>query len=141
MALPNVIGEFGVVKDPEVAFSGNGTCWVKIRGAAKDRTRDANGEWKDGDPTYIDLVVFGKQAEHIADSVVKGDTVMVVGVLQQQQWEQDGQTRTGYRVRVSEIGVSVRWSPAKTPKMLSEGGTPASKPEPEQPQLDDPPPF
>jgi single-strand DNA-binding protein len=111
MPLARVFGEFGIVADPEIRFSDGGKAWVKIRGVAKDRVRDSNGAWSDGDPTFIDIIVFN---EHIAESVVKGDTVIVEGKLQQNDWERDGVKHSSYRVVADSIGVSTRWQPAKT---------------------------
>lgn len=120
MPLARVFGEFGVVADPEVRFSDSGKSWVKIRGVAKDRVRDSNGAWSDGEPTFIDIVAFN---EHIAESVTKGDTVIVEGKLQMNEWDRDGVKHTSYRIVADSIGVSTRWQPAKTANMLATSKT------------------
>jgi single-strand DNA-binding protein len=124
VGLPAVNGEFGVVADPEIRFSDSGKCWMKVRGVAKKRVRDSNGAWADGDPTFIDIVCFGQQAEHLGDSVLKGDTILVVGELEQQTWDdkETGEKRSNYRIIASEIGVSVRWGAAKSQRVLEETG-------------------
>jgi hypothetical protein len=35
-----VSGEYGIVFEPEVKFSGKGTAWVKLRGKSTERVRD-----------------------------------------------------------------------------------------------------
>lgn len=141
MPLPRIFGEYAVVAEPEVRFSDGGKAWVKIRGVAKDRVRDSNGNWSDGKALFIDIVVFN---DHIAESVGKGDTVVIEGKLQPADWEKDGQTVKDFRIVADTFGVSTRWQPAKTPQMLNStdsniastqetlGGTPVA---------DDTPPF
>lgn len=141
--LPRITGEFGIVMDPDVKFSDSGKCWVKLRCVAKDRKRDSNGTWSDGDPLFIDVLVFGKEAEHLADSVAKGDSIIVDGVLSPNEWTNaEGVKRTDMRVMANSIGVSLRWNPAKTPAVLAEGGASvAQEVLGATPVTDDNPPF
>ena len=120
--LPFISGEFGVVAEPEIRFSEKGSAWIKIRGIAKDRVRDANGTWGDGDPLFIDIVT-GMGAEHLYDSIVKGDTITVTGKLKQRQYEKDGEKRTVMEIRADSVGVSTRWGPAKTQGALDAGSS------------------
>lgn len=115
MALPAIYGEFVVVMDPELRFSGKGTAWAKVRAVAKDRVRDQNGGWTDGDPLFIDIIV-GNGAQNLVESVVKGDTINVAGRLKSRQYDHNGETRTGYCISADQVGVSVRWGPARTQK-------------------------
>ena len=119
--LPPITGEFGIVADPEIRFSEKGSAWVKLRCVAKDRVRDANGTWSDGDPCFIDIIV-NQGAENLFESVVKGDSIVVIGALKQREYEVDGQKRTSYQIRADAVGVSVRWGTAKTPKSLESTG-------------------
>lgn len=123
--LPPITGEFGIVADPEIRFSEKGSAWAKLRCVAKDRVRDANGTWSDGDPCFIDVIV-NQGAENLIESVVKGDSIVVVGALKQREYEVDGQKRTSYQIRADAIGVSVRWGTAKTQKALESVGNVAA---------------
>jgi single-strand DNA-binding protein len=38
-----------------------------------------DGEWRDGDTSFLRVNVWRGQAEHLADSLAKGDRVMVTG--------------------------------------------------------------
>lgn len=116
--LPTIHGEFGVVADPELRFSDKGSAWIKVRGIAKDRVRDNTGNWSDGDPLFIDILLSGQSAEHLFESIVKGDTITVTGKLKQREYEKDGEKRTAMEIRADSIGVSVRWGTAKTAKSL-----------------------
>lgn len=112
--LPTISGEFGVVADPEPSFSDKGNAWMRLRVVAKDRVRDSNGTWQDGDPMFLNAVVFGKQAEHLTDSVQKGDTIILVGDLAPSVWtDKEGVEHKDVQIKVREVGVSMRWRPAK----------------------------
>jgi single-strand DNA-binding protein len=120
--LPVITGEFGVVKEPEIKFSDKGSAWAKIRCSAKDRKRDANGNWTDADPLYINVIV-GNGAENLVDSIMPGDTITVQGRLKMREYEVDGQKRQEYQIAADVVGVSLRWNTAKTPRMLEQGGS------------------
>jgi single-strand DNA-binding protein len=137
--LPEIIGEFGIVMDPEVRFAESGKCWMKLRCVAKDRKRDSNGEWVDGDPIFIDVLTFGKQAENLAESVAKGDTVLVKGRLSPNNWtDKEGVERKDMKIMVDEIAVSVRWNPARTPTVTGDKAPSAPAAAPAA-QTDEPP--
>lgn len=115
-----ISGMFGVVDAPDVRFGDDGSAWVKLRGVAKDRYKNKDGQWEDGDPTYIDIIVNGKNAENLAESVTKGDAIVVSGKLVQREWtNKEGQKQKAYSIRASEVGVSTQFTPAKTPKFLA----------------------
>lgn len=120
MALPAINGEFGVI-DLDLKFSQKGNAWLKIRGIAKDRVRDTNGAWSDGDPLFIDIVI-NQGAEHLFESVVKGDSVIVSGKLKQREYEANGQKRTDIQIHADSIGVSTRWAPARTQRSIDANG-------------------
>ena len=121
--LPVITGEFGVVADPELRFSEKGNAWLRIRGVAKDRVRDANGQWSDGPALFIDIVMIGKTAEHLAESVSKGDSIIVQGRLEPSEWtDKEGNKQTAIRLRAEEAGVSGRWNPARTPRTIESTG-------------------
>jgi single-strand DNA-binding protein len=45
-----------------------------------------DGEWRDSDTSFLKVNVWRGQAEHLADSLSKGDRVMVTGRLRQRSW-------------------------------------------------------
>ena len=123
MALPAITGEFGIVSDPEIRFTEKGRAWVKVRGVAKDRVRDATGQWSDGDPLFIDIII-NSQAENLYESIAKGDSIVVTGTLKQREYEVDGQKRTSIQINADNVGVSVRWGHAKTQRAAASVQTP-----------------
>lgn len=117
MALPVVSVEGGLVRDPELRFSGEGKAWAALRIVSKDRKRGSGGEWEDGDPTFLDIVCFGKQAENVAESLSKGDAVIAFGRMKEREWTTDaGEKRTSFQLVADAIGLSLAFHPAKTQK-------------------------
>jgi single-strand DNA-binding protein len=120
MPLPHTVVDGGLVGDPELRFGSDGKPWLTCRVACADSVRDANGNWTDGPTTFIEVIAFGKPAEHFAESVSRGDQVVVVGTLEQNDYEtREGEKRTTYRVKARSLAVSTRFRPAKTDRTIS----------------------
>jgi single-strand DNA-binding protein len=87
--------------DPELRFANNGIAVANMRVVVTQRIQQ-DGEWRDGDTSFLKVNVWRGQAERLADSLVKGDRVMVTGRLRQRSWETpEGEKRS----------VSGRWRP------------------------------
>jgi single stranded DNA-binding protein len=67
-----------LVHDPELRFTNTGTAVANMRVAVTQRIQQ-DGEWRDGDTSFFKVNVWRGQAEHLADSLSKGDRVMVTG--------------------------------------------------------------
>src|SRR3954452_23164555 len=106
--------------DPELRFLPDGTALVKFTIASTPRMLDRqSGEWKDGDPLFMNCTAFRDIAEHIAESLAKGTRVIVTGRLKLSRWEdkETGEKRSAYGLDVDEIGPSLRFAQAKVQKM------------------------
>lgn len=118
--LPLINGDFGIVQEPELRFNDNGQPWLKIRGKAADRAYNAETkQWEDrGDPMFIDILVGGKAAENLYESVTVGDQIVVNGKLTYREWtDTEGSKRFAYQIRADRVGVGVTYGPAKTEKV------------------------
>lgn len=85
-----------LVRDPELRMTGNGTAVLNFT-VAVNESRKTGDTWEDV-PSFIDCVVFGKQAEHLQQNVSKGFRMFVQGKLRQRSWEKDGQKRSTVEV-------------------------------------------
>ena len=62
------------------------------------------------------------QAEHLADSLSKGDRVMVTGRLRQRSWETpDGERRSVTELEADKVGASLKWATAKVERSSQRG--------------------
>lgn len=119
--LPQVNGDFVAVSEPELRFTGDGKPWAKVRAVAKDRRKNQQGEWEDGETCFIDIVVYGKVAENVTESITKGDPMVVTGRLLMREWEtSEGRKVTGYSIKADEIGPSLKFRPSRTDRAASE---------------------
>jgi single-strand DNA-binding protein len=125
VTLPHIDGTFGVVFEPELKFNDSGTAWIKIRGAAADQVYNPDTKtWEQkGDTTYLDILMGGKLAENLAESVTIGDQITVSGELNQKEWTTaEGEKRVSYQIRAKSIGVSMIGGPARSSRVLAQSG-------------------
>jgi single-strand DNA-binding protein len=102
-----------LVDDPEVRFTNTGIAVANLRVAVTQRIQQ-DGEWRDGDTSFLKVNVWRAQAEHLADSLSKGDRVMVTGRLRQRSWETpEGDKRSVAEIEADEVGASLKWATAK----------------------------
>jgi single-strand DNA-binding protein len=74
-----------------------------------------NNEWTDSETTFWRCKAFGKVAEHIAESLTKGDAVIIVGRVMIDQYETaDGQKRETTQVVTEHAGISLNRKPLHT---------------------------
>jgi single-strand DNA-binding protein len=103
--------------DPELRYTPNGTPVATFTVAINRRTRDENGQWKDGETSFLRCNVWRQQAENAAESLSKGSRAIVVGRLRQRSWETpEGQKRTVVEVEVESVGPSLEWAKAEVTK-------------------------
>jgi single-strand DNA-binding protein len=122
--------------EPEVRFTQSGAAVANFTVAVTPRRPDGQGGWEDGDTSYIRCTTWRGLAEHAADSLSKGDRVLVYGRLQQRSWETDaGERRSVVEVQVDELGPSLRWATAKPERVRQQGGPAKGG------QFDEQPPF
>ena len=86
-----------LTRPPELRYTPNGTPVANFGLAVNRKYRQAE-ELKE-EVCFVDIVVFGKQAEHCGQYLSKGNGVIVDGRLQQRRWEtDDGQKRSKHEV-------------------------------------------
>lgn len=91
-----------LTRNPELRYTPTGTP-VASFGLAVSR-RFKQGEELKEEVCFIDIVVFGKQAEHCGQYLSKGQGVIVEGRLQQRRWEtEDGQKRSKHEVVAQNV--------------------------------------
>lgn len=91
-----------LTRNPELRYTPNGTP-VAALGLAVSRRYKQGDDLKE-EVCFVDIVVFGKQAEHCGQYLSKGNGVIVDGRLQQRRWEtEDGQKRSKHEVVAQTI--------------------------------------
>jgi len=91
-----------LTRNPELRYIPNGTP-VASFGLAVNRKYKQGEELKE-EVCFVDIVVFGRQAEHCSQYLTKGNGVVVDGRLQQRRWEtEDGQKRSKHEVQAQTV--------------------------------------
>ena len=86
-----------LTRNPELRYTPSGTP-VASFGLAVSR-RFKQGEDLKEEVCFVDIVVFGRQAEHCGQYLSKGNGAIIEGRLQQRRWEtEDGQKRSKHEV-------------------------------------------
>jgi single-strand DNA-binding protein len=102
---------------PELRFTPHGRAVARVRVAVNSRFQNGEGAWVDGATSWHTVQAWGPLAEHLAESVAKGDRVLVHGRLEQRDYTTDtGEKRTTWEVTADEIGLSLRHTAAETTK-------------------------
>lgn len=116
--LPLIQFEGRVTADPTLRFAQSGVAVATIRTVATSRKRLDSGEWVDDKTCWLDVTCFKKQAENVAESITKGDLVVVTGKLQTEEWEdkETGAKRSKISCVADSVGLALAFNAAKTMK-------------------------
>ena len=102
------IVEGNLVKEPETKLVGQRTL-IKFSIAENQRTKDANGNWVDGAPSYYDMNFWTEKPDYWLKRLGKGVSVLCRGNFKQDRWEKDGQKYTKINFTVTDI--NGKWLP------------------------------
>lgn len=105
-----------LARDPElrsVNTGGKQTSVVNFTIAVSREYTKASGE-KDKITSFINCEAWDSGAETIAESLKKGDLVLVEGSLRNDSWEKDGVKHSSLKVRVNNFSKITRLSKKKT---------------------------
>ena len=101
-----------LASEPELRTSANGKPWCTLRLAVKPWLRGADVQ---PEPIYYDVVAFGLLAEHVCESLHRGDRVVVTGRIEEGPWTgRDGVERVTQKLIADGIGADLRFSVKRT---------------------------
>jgi single-strand DNA-binding protein len=125
-----------LTRDPEVKYTPKGTAVTEI-GLAVNRVYTSDNGEKREEVTFVDVTLWGRQAEIAGEFLKKGRPVFIEGRLQMDSWEdkQSGQKRSKLKVVAEELKLI-----GSRPDSEGGGGSgssrPAAKPQPKKEPLD-----
>jgi single-strand DNA-binding protein len=92
-----------LTRDPEVRYTPKGTAVGDLGIAINDSYKAQDGTIKE-QVTYVDIEVWGRQAETCKQYLSKGRPVFIEGSLKFDQWESpEGQKKSKLRVRAERV--------------------------------------
>lgn len=90
-----------LTKDPDVRYTPSGTPVTTLSIAVNSRFKQ--GEETRDEVLFMDVVVFGRQAESTGQYLNKGNPVLVEGRLRERKWEYEGQKKSKFEVIANTI--------------------------------------
>lgn len=124
-----------LTRDPELRYTPKGTAVAKI-GLAVNRVWTTETGEKKEEVTFVDVDMFGRTAENVAQYMRKGSSLLVEGRLRLDQWDdkQTGQKR-------SKLGVVAEIAQFLGSPRGAEGGAPSApaRPRPAAAPVAEPP--
>ena len=110
MAFDNTVTLVGnITRDPELRFTPAGIAVANFGLAWNRKNRDGEES-----VSFFDITCWRDLAENVAESLSKGNRVVVYGRLDQQTWENDnGERRSKVEVIADEVAPSLRWATAE----------------------------
>lgn len=124
MSLPQTTIEGNLGADPELRFTPNGAAVANFRVACTERRKnEQTQQWEDGRSIWISVAAWRELAENVAESLHRGDSVLVTGFLYEEQYQtQQGENRTALKMDAKNIGVSLRNATARPQRAQRQGG-------------------
>lgn len=97
------------VAPPDLSYTGDGVAVCTLRVQTTHTRRVANGDVKE-EVTVFETLIFGAMAEHVSESVLPGDAVVVTGRLRNRTHTEQGANRApfSYEVVADDVAASVR---------------------------------
>ncbi|HLS65103.1 MAG TPA: single-stranded DNA-binding protein [Ruania sp.] len=95
--------------DPNLITGAGKQPFLRLNVASTPRIRSREGEWSDGATQWFAVKLFGTFAEHVAQSVRKGDPVLVRGRLEHEEYQtRDGEDRWTAVIVADAFGPDLR---------------------------------
>jgi single-strand DNA-binding protein len=138
MAFDNTVTLVGnITRDPELRFTPAGIAVANFGLAWNRKNRDGEES-----VSFFDITCWRDLAENVAESLSKGNRVVVYGRLDQQTWENDnGERRSKVEVIADEVAPSLRWATADVTRTEFKGEAGGSAPGPAPTHSTDEEPF
>lgn len=127
-------------------------CTFRLAHTARRYDRETN-TWADGDTSWYTVHAFRGLGDHAAESLAKGDRVLVAGRLRMRAWQSEERSGITAEIEADAAGPDLRWGTTRfTPAAQLDAGlavgaasiapsaaeTPAPGTAPERPAAADP---
>lgn len=122
MSLPRIHEVGRLYKEVELRYTSSGKAVASIPIVFNKRKKNEAGEWVEAGALFVKGTAWEKLGEHCAESLSKGDEIVVSGELSMREYDRsDGTKGQSLELRVDEIGPSLRWNIAKVARATRSG--------------------
>jgi single-strand DNA-binding protein len=134
-----------LTNDPVLRQTKTGSSLLSVGLAVTRRWRDKQDNWEE-QTSFFDVTAWGELADNMASSLNKGNKVIVVGRLEQQEWtdKNDGSTKKKVVVVADDVAISLRKATVDSISKtgVNQGGQQSQAKKPvSSTMFDDEPPF
>lgn len=120
----HMVGHVGT--DVDYRKVGNGTHLSTFRLATTPRRWDrAAGQYVDGTTTWITVQCWRALAEHVRDSLRRGDPVIAAGKLKTEEWTKDGVRNSRFILEGTTVGHDLSRGVSSFRKVVRQPDNPA----------------
>lgn len=106
--MSHIVIDGNMAADPETGVADTGQSWARFRVITNDRYTNRDGTWIDGLAVNYDVAAFRRLAGNAADSLRRGDRVVVAGTLTVKSYRDgDGNERASRDIIADHIGASL----------------------------------
>ena len=108
-----------LTEDPELRFTPTGVAVARMTIAHNPRTRNADGTWTDGEPTFLPATAWRQLAENAAESLREGARVVAIGRLRTERWpdKATGEDRSRMVLDLDALGPDLAYATATVKRM------------------------
>lgn len=106
----NIVGALG--RDPELRFTATGRAVCSFTVAVSHRYKQGDAtEWTE-ETAWVDVTAWGTLGENVAASLSKGNRVVCIGRLKQDEWDDrdTGAKRSKLTLVADSVGPDLRWA-------------------------------
>jgi single-strand DNA-binding protein len=103
-------------RDPELKYFESGKCVCKLAMAVRQPgIKQKDGTYQDPEAWWVEVELWGKQAERAADKFHKGDTIDARGEAIRETWEKEGVKREKLVIKFGSVDLIKAKDESKPP--------------------------
>lgn len=114
-----------VSQQPEMRHTQTGMAVCNFSVAVAGRRKNASGGYEVGPTSFYRVTCWRDLAGNVAESVNKGDRVVVTGTLAVREYEAEGVKGRSVEVEADDVGPSLRFATASVTRNPRNSTTPA----------------
>ena len=113
--MTNIVVIGNTTGDPELRFTPSGKAVANLNIADNHRKKNpTTDQWDDDGATFYRCTLWDQMAEHVAETIQKGQRVIVTGRIRNREWEdREGNKRLSLEIDVDDIGPSLKYATAQ----------------------------
>lgn len=124
-------------REPELKYTPQGEAVCEISVATNEKRKGSNGE-QIQETTWFKAILWGKQAQALAQYLYKGQQVYLEGRLRLREWtDKEGRTRTNLEISVTEIQLLGRVDNGNGNVVAAKAASASTSSKPSTPVYDD----